>query len=100
MRSEARCPRWLIEAAPEHRASSPVPIVAVPLLEKKGEAVLVMGRKHCGKTIETVAQEDPGYLTWLRSGDRLARTPDDIFFALQKVMEKFGIPLSSRRRRR
>lgn len=58
-----------------------------------------MGRKHSGKTIEKVAQEDPGYLTWLRSGDRLAHISDDIFFALQKVMEKFGIPLSPRRKR-
>lgn len=71
----------------------------MPLLEKLGKTVIVLGRKHCGKTLEEVAREDPNYLVWLRTGDRLANAPDDVFFKLVRVMEIFDIPVSRKRNR-
>lgn len=71
----------------------------MPLLEKKDGVIVVLGRKHAGKTLEQVAQEDPNYLTWLRTGDRLASVPDDIFYGLQSVMEAFGIAITTRGKR-
>jgi hypothetical protein len=60
------------------------------LIEKHGEALIVMGRKHFGKTVAQVAKEDPNYLAWLRGGDRLNHIEDDIFFAVDSVLDQLG----------
>jgi hypothetical protein len=61
------------------------------LIEKHGDALLVMGRKHFRKTVAQVAKEDPAYLAWIRGGDRLNTVEDDVFFALDTILDQLGI---------
>lgn len=58
---------------------------------------IVKGRKHgpcsvypCGKDLEKVAQEDPGYLKWVfkEVGPTL---PDEAFYALDDCVIKYRI---------
>jgi broad specificity phosphatase PhoE len=46
--------------------------------------------KYQGKTIEEVAEEDPGYLRWVhdKATDDLS---DEAFYELEDTMEKFNI---------
>lgn len=61
------------------------------LIEKHGDALLVMGKKHLGKTVAQVAKEDPAYLSWIRGGDRLNSVEDEVFFALDSILDQLGI---------
>jgi hypothetical protein len=54
-----------------------------------GEWVFAHG-KHQGRTLETVAEEDPSYLQWMysKASDGLSK---EAFYSLEDIMEKHDI---------
>lgn len=51
--------------------------------------------KHAGKTLETIAREDPNYLQWVwREPKVYGHLPDNAAYALEDAMVAAGIPLS------
>lgn len=64
-----------------------------PLIVREGDGrLVVVGKKHAGKTLEEVADEDLAYLIFLRK-KCFEGLDDDVFYALDDMLVKKGVNL-------
>jgi hypothetical protein len=74
----------------ERKSQGAVPNnMAIIRRDEDGDLV-VMGRKHPGELLDDVAAADPDYVQWIYR-NATEDLPQDVFHALQDVMEKNGI---------
>lgn len=63
-----------------------------------GELKFSRGR-YAGKTVETIAANDPRYLTWLRNAPEVTKSiPDSVFDELEGIMLRYNVPLFPERK--
>lgn len=71
------------------------------MVYKKDGKFVLSGNKHKDQTLDEVAEEDPGYLTWLwNSEDMLGEMTSEAQDALEDVMNENGISFDKPKGRR